>query len=340
MSQQSNPIVIFGSRGDQHADATWRALAARGHEALFIDAQRFPADLPLSLGALRPQIEIAGLHLDRPAAVYVRSLYTSPIAYGAGAEAEMAADWRRTLAVYRERTSLLSAVLLRWERAGVPLYNPVSAQTSITKPYQLSLLAEAGLPVPATLWSNDPAQVRRFAAGRRVVYKPVVGGAATRALTSADLSDERLATLAAAPVTFQELLPGDDVRVYVIDGRIAAALRIESDAIDFRQNERSIAQIELPAAVRAQCLRAAELIGLRFTGMDLKRDEHGTLRFLELNPSPMFLGFDARAGTRILDALCDALLAHLDPAGGADPGRRRQGRRRRSAPPAGRSAVL
>ena len=50
---------------------------------------------------------------------------------------------------------------------------------------------------------------------------------------------------------------------------------------------------------------------LRFTGMDLKRDSDGTLRFLELNGSPMFLCFDARAGTDIAGCLAARLVSWL-----------------------------
>ena len=43
--------------------------------------------------------------------------------------------------------------------------------------------------------------------------------------------------------------------------------------------------------------------------MDLKADATGALKILELNPSPMFLGFDRKSGSNILGALCDALAA-------------------------------
>jgi glutathione synthase/RimK-type ligase-like ATP-grasp enzyme len=164
--------------------------------------------------------------------------------------------------------------------------------------------------VPRTLWSNDPDEVARFSRQGPVIYKPVSGGARTRKLTVADLQPERLAKLSAAPVTFQELLPGDDVRVYVIDGRIRARLRIITQEIDFRQAEESIERIELPAEVDAQCIRAAKILGLRYTGMDLKADCDGKYHILELNPSAMFLGFDRMAGTDVCGDLANALLSH------------------------------
>lgn len=305
------PIVIVGSLRDDHCRAVHERLRARGHEPFVLDAQRFPEELPIALGQALDDIVIEGRRMGRPAAAYVRSLYQSPAGYGVDADEAMKEDWRRTLTAFRERSTLLAAVLLRWERLGVPLYNPTTSSTNITKPYQLALLQAAGLPVPISLWSNDPAAVLAFCREHEAIYKPVAGGAATRKVEPRDLEPERLARLGAAPVCFQELLPGDDVRVYVIDGRIVCALRIETEAIDFRQHETRIDPIELPAEVAAQCIRAAEVIGLRYTGMDVKADRHGVQKILELNPSAMFLGFESRAGVDIGGALCDALAAHV-----------------------------
>ena len=192
----------------------------------------------------------------------------------------------------------------------MPFYNPLGSDWKLSKPLQLALLEQAGLPVPATIWTNDPDSVRRFADGRRVAYKPVAGGAATKELGPEDLTDERLGALKGAPVTFQELLAGDNIRVYCLDGRIVATMRVTSESLDYRQNEEVIEQVELPAEILDQCLRAASVLGLRWTGIDLRSDAVGTYRFLELNSSPMFLGFDANAGTNILEALVAALASH------------------------------
>ncbi|WAS91623.1 ATP-grasp domain-containing protein [Nannocystis punicea] len=305
-----SPIVIVGSLADPHAAAIFDGVRARGCEPVVLDAQRFPEDLPIALGEAPDAVVIEGRRVGRPAAVYVRSLYQSPAAYGVDADEAMKEDWRRTTLAFRERSTLLSAILLRWEALGAAFYNPSANSHNITKPYQLALLQAAGLPVPATLWSNDPAAVRRFCGEHEAVYKPVAGGAATRKVEARDLTDERLEKLQAAPVCFQELLPGDDVRVYVIDGRVVCALRIVTDAIDFRQHEQRIDRIELDDAVARECVRAAEVIGLRYTGMDIKADRHGRYKILELNPSAMFLGFEARAGVDIRGPLCDALVAH------------------------------
>jgi glutathione synthase/RimK-type ligase-like ATP-grasp enzyme len=276
-----------------------------------LDSQRFPEETRMSLGPSLEDVRLAGAPLGLPAAVYLRGLYGTPISFDVDAASEMEEDWHTTLVAFREKGEFLAALLLRWEEARVPIYNPLGPSDRLRKPFQLARLAEAGFPIPDTLWSNDPADVRAFAARHgRVAYKPVAGGAATRELTAADLDDARLSALAGAPVTFQELLPGEDLRVFVLDGKVIAAFRISSSALDYRQNEESVDAFEPDAALADTCLRATRLLGLRFTGMDLKRGADGALRVLELNPSPMFLGFDARGGTDVLGALARALAAH------------------------------
>jgi glutathione synthase/RimK-type ligase-like ATP-grasp enzyme len=304
------PIVIVGALEDLHTRAIYDGVRERGHEPFVLNAQAFPEHMTLSLGEAANAIAIDGRSLGRPAAAYVRSLYQNPAGFGVEADEAMKTNWRRTMLAFRERSTPLSAILLRWEMTGTAIYNPTKSSVNITKPYQLSLLHAAGLPVPATLWSNDPTAVRRFCTEHETVYKPVTGGAATRKVEPKDLTDERLSRLQSAPVCFQELLPGDDVRVYVIDGRVICALKIVTEAIDFRQHEQAIEPIELPADVQQQCIDATDILGLRFTGMDIKGDRQGRYRILELNPSPMFLGFESRAGVDIKGPLCDALVSH------------------------------
>ncbi|HEX8699910.1 MAG TPA: hypothetical protein VF815_13790 [Myxococcaceae bacterium] len=306
-STQAGPVVVVGSREDEHVDAVSRRLEAEGVDTFVMDARAFPERTRLELTDSLEGITVDGRRVGRPRAVYLRGLHAHPLSFGTDATESMDEDWRTTLIAFREKATTLMGLVSRWEAQGVPLYNGVSSEWRCYKPAQLALLKAAGLPVPETLWTNEPAAVRRFAAGRRVAYKPVTGGAATRELTPEDLTEERLGALESAPVTFQELLPGEDLRVYVLDGRIIASLKITSSALDFRQHEERIEQVELPPEVARQCLRATEVLGLRWTGMDLKRGADGVLKFLELNASPMFLGFDARAGTDILGHLTRAL---------------------------------
>jgi glutathione synthase/RimK-type ligase-like ATP-grasp enzyme len=310
MASSGNLIVIVGSLKDDHVRAVQSGIQAIGHDPVIFDAMKFPEELPISISQKSDSISIDGKEMGRPSAVYVRSLYQDPSGYGVDVEEEMKENWRRTMMAFRESSTLLSSILLRWDQLGVPMFNPPKAQMNITKPYQIALLQEAGLPVPETLWSNDPVAVKAFCKDQERIYKPVSGGAATQIVSPEDLTDERLESLAGAPVTFQEILPGDDVRVFIIEGDITCSLRIESDEIDFRQNEKKIEPIDLPDKVKEQCIKAMSVVGLRFTGMDIKADRHGEYKILELNPSAMFLGFEKLGGVEICRPFCEAIARH------------------------------
>jgi glutathione synthase/RimK-type ligase-like ATP-grasp enzyme len=302
-------IVLVGSEEDDHVRAVRDALRKNGVEPLVLDSLKFPNGPRLSMGPGIEETTLDDRDVGRPGAVYLRSLYLTPLAFGVDAKKDMDEDWRTTLVIFREKAEVLLSVCRRWEALDVPIYNPITVSDAVRKPYQMSLLANAGLPVPRTLWSNDPQAVLRFSAGERVAYKPVAGGAATRELAPEDLTERRLSSLSNAAVTFQELLPGTDMRAFVLDGKIISAYRIVTDSLDYRQNEEKVESISLTTEVADICLRAAAVAQLRFTGMDLKVAADGRPRILELNPSPMFLGFDRLAGTDVLGKLASALIA-------------------------------
>jgi hypothetical protein len=308
-SKQQPPIVLLGADDDEHIEAIASELQARGERPLLIDPRRFPRQLSVSLGAEMADIRIGDAAALVPRSVYVRSLYTDPLGYKSNVDQSMEKNWRRTSVALNERWHVLSSLLLRWSALGSRLYNSAECALPLTKPFQLALLRRAGLPVPHTLWTNDPAAVQEFCAKRGdTIYKPVHGGAHTRQLEPRDLEPARLARLGASPVCFQELLPGRNLRVYVVDERVVCALSVESEQLDFREVEPKVTAIELGPELERQCIEAARCLGLRFTGMDLREDAQGRPLFLELNSSPMFLGFEQLANVKIGTFLCDALL--------------------------------
>jgi glutathione synthase/RimK-type ligase-like ATP-grasp enzyme len=256
-------VVIVAPSDDEHAIAVRDRLTAKGAAASILD---FGEKLSISLGSHPRTITVGGKRVT-PAAVYVRS---------------------------HELAELPLAILHRWERLGTPIWNPLSALAQLSEPYQLALLAAGGIPVPDSLWTNDPAAVRAFGAGRSIVTKPVSGG------TTSPVHDLEL--LRRAPACFQEQLPGHDVRVYVLDGTVVSVIEIQpGDELRVRG---------LTPDLRDVCVRAASVLGLRFAAIELKANAAGQLKVLRLDPSPPFLDFDTRAGTKI----GDALLARLSSA--------------------------
>jgi glutathione synthase/RimK-type ligase-like ATP-grasp enzyme len=208
----------------------------------------------------------------------------------------------------REYRSLLTSALRHVEAHDVPIVNSVSA-TSLhaLKPHQIDAFAEAGVPVPATLATNDPAAVESFVQSHdAVVYKPVAGGGYAREVSATDLTGDRLDTLANAPVQFQERVDGRNLRAFVLDGDVVAAGELQTDALDYRTDDHDVAPVELDPAVERTVVRATETLDLTFAGVDVI-DTESAFVVLEANPSPMFATFDRLAGTDVAGALAEWL---------------------------------
>lgn len=178
-----------------------------------------------------------------------------------------------------------------------------------TKAYQLFVLAQNGFRVPKTLISNDSEEIINFAEENdfKLIYKPVQGGCHTKPLSKDELTKEKLESLKAGAVQFQEKLDGIDIRVYVIEDKIFAA-EIHSETVDFREDiNAKIIPVTLPSDVEKQCLKIMKLFELKFSGIDIKTKSNGEYVFIEANPAPMFIGFEKQSGYNISENLCNLL---------------------------------
>ncbi len=297
-------VLILGGTDDEHAVHITEYLRKRGGDAELLDSRWFPAELKLAFEPGRGSWTVrlpGGRTLDSR---QIRSVYwrcynnvTQPVLPDAE-QAYIAFNDARSLF-----ESLLIQLPVRWVNGwrGYQLHQ--------TKPAALALVAALGVPVPATILGNDPEAVRAFAARYpRCIFKPVQGGAHTRRVTVGHLTDENLQSLAIAPVTLQEEVPGTNIRAFVI-GRRLLACEIRSGDVDFRDSDDPhIVPHTLPAAVQRQCFAAAEALSLVWSGIDLRLTPEGRYVFLEANPSPMFLGFESRSGLPLTDSLADLLL--------------------------------
>ncbi len=265
-----------------------------------LDLSSFPATVRLSLlddVASADGIDVAGVR-----GWYVRGV-PLPLPFLAVSRREYAAG--------RERRSFVTAFLAALGRAGTVFVNPPACMAQhFHKLDQLRRLREAGVPVPQTLATNDPRAVVEFAASvdGSLVYKPIAGGGLCRRVSAEDLAEERLRTLAAAPVLFQEEVPGRNLRIYVVGGRVVASYEIVSDQVDYRGAESAVVPMSLEDDEGEACRRAAAACGMTFTGVDVKRRDDGSFAVLECNPSPMFAAIERRTGAPAVSA---ALADHL-----------------------------
>lgn len=306
-------ILILGGPDDEHAAHIYGHLRGRGRDTEYLDSRSFPAGLTVAFDPIRDDGWLrlpTGRRVGWQAvsAVYWRSYPgVGPVELPDAGQAMIAGNDARGLF-----ESLLMRLPARWVNGWDAF------RLHQTKPAQLAMVAEVGLPTPATMLGNDPEAVRAFAAEHpRCVFKPIQGGAHTRRLTAQHLSDAALQRLALAPVTIQEEVPGTDIRVFVVGDRVLAC-EVRTDSLDFRDDpDPRIVPCELPADVADGCRKAARALHLLWTGIDLRRTPDGRFVFLEANPSPMFLGFEERSGLPLTAALAELL---LEPRADRPPG--------------------
>lgn len=196
------------------------------------------------------------------------------------------------------------------------------------KPLQLRVAREVGLEVPRTLFTNDPAAVRDFAA-------ECEGGIVTKMLSSFAVYDGRggeqvvftnrvraedladLEGLRLCPMTFQESVPKRlELRATVVGGRVFTA-SIDSGAKaraadDWRREGAALVgeweHYQLPPNVEGRLLRLADEFGLNYGAADFILTPDGRHVFLEINPAGEFFWLEQRPGLPVSAALADVLL--------------------------------
>lgn len=194
----------------------------------------------------------------------------------------------------------------------------------VQKLAQLQLAREREIPVPPTLVTTNPDDVEEFRDRYGdVVYKPVSGGGYAHRLTDEKWASDR-SRLRKTPVQFQPRVPGDDYRVYVLDGEVASAARFEmpDDEVDYRTDGTPVAATaDLPASLAAAARESVDAVGMEFGGADFILSPRDRLPFdpavdpgedpvpvlLEVNDAPMFGRFDDELGTDTADALAEYL---------------------------------
>ena len=198
--------------------------------------------------------------------------------------------------------------------------HPASVWRAEFKPFQLCAAAEAGLPIPRTVITNDPGVVRSaFTKFGQMIAKPVRSGYLTQAgkefsiFTSQVLAEhlDELEDVRLSPAIYQELVPKlFDVRVTVVGRRLfAAAIDSQSDPeaiIDWRRTGNPKLphhRIDLPSSLSVALLRLMDDLNLAFGAIDMIQRENGEFVFLEVNPSGQWLWLDDMLQFGISDAV-------------------------------------
>lgn len=205
---------------------------------------------------------------------------------------------------------------LVWSIPALWVNDPKAERLAVRKLVQLQAAARAGLAVPETLVTNDPAQAAEFVASRpgRVVYKRTGTRRAefseTRLVEERDLA--RLPSIRTAPTTFQDYVDAvADIRVAWIGGQ-EHAVRIDSQAGIGKVDSRLDISVDftpyrLPPSVSAALTELMHALGLVHGVLDLRVGVDGEIYFLEVNPQGQFAFMEIKTGLPIFDTLADLL---------------------------------
>lgn len=328
-------ILIASDITDIHAAAVAYALRRKGHDCEMLYTPDFPTLLTLSLH-VDPQ--------DRANAVLLRGPDVLQEDRGDGFDAV----WRRRPAgvvlpddmhpgdrevAERQGEAMLAGFFAFLERRPDTFWvnSLASDATAQQKPFQLRSAVRAGLQVPETLFSNDPARIREFIRrhGGVAAYKLMrpaswmaeedgktrVYGAYTTPVSEDDLPDDD-EMIQLCPGIFQPLLSKSfEVRVCCL-GDFFVAARINSQdseraSTDWRAGQFHVGMepYELPAEVTAACRRLLADLGLAAASLDFVVDPEGRHIFLEVNPQGQFLFLETRTGAPLLDMFAEFLIA-------------------------------
>jgi len=202
---------------------------------------------------------------------------------------------------------------------GIPLVNDLDAIRLTSNQFlTLQVLAQAGIPVPDTLFINAPDSLDEmpgFLTERPVVVKQInghQGSGVALARSRAELEhlvNTRLDKTQGLLLQ-QYLAPAgrQDIRALVIGGKIAGAMRLTPPKGEFRANYHlgaSSRAHDLSAAAARVALAAAEAVGLDIAGVDLIIDAEERVFVIEINYSPGFKGLEAATGLDIAGLIID-----------------------------------
>lgn len=303
-------VGIVAHSADETAQGISNAVRQRGGAPIIWDTTYFPESSLASLD--NTALSVGDVVLDDLRCFYVKSLpLTVPIYKLPELRSRAANGWPAKWVATRERFSFLASALGCLDDGTRTFVNSMHRiDIHSLKPQQMCWLARAGVRVPETLTTNDGEAVKAFVAKHRsVVFKPLGGGALVVSLIDEDLTTDRLKLLRLAPVTFQERIVGREFRVYVLAGQVIGAFETPTDTYaDARYNLSRAQPVQPPEAVCQACIRAAAVLSLTLTAVDVRLDEQGPA-VLDCNPTASIADYQPIGGP-IFTHVAEYLLAH------------------------------
>ncbi len=312
-------VLIVTNDHDEHADAVIVELNRRNVPVFRFHPEDFPHACGVSLeitdGRINGELRSADHHVtfdDICAAWYRRSrnLYMGAVTR----TTEKLDDY-----VQAQSTATVVAVCAGLETLWVS--HPFKLRRGEVKATQLALASRAGLKIPQTLISNDPARAASFVGAlgdTACAIKPLMAIGVTDQhgyrlpLTTTLPQGHSLDSLALAPTMLQPYVDkAFELRCVVIGERTFCA-KLDSQAdeksrIDWRGGDPAHEVFTLPAHVEASIHRLMDAFELNFASLDMIVTPEDEYVFLELNPNGQWLWLEYELGLPLVSCMADLL---------------------------------
>ena len=214
------------------------------------------------------------------------------------------------------------AILRHLERLGVPMVNSSSSiESTKDKLYAHQIFAEQGIPTPKTLLVKHPinANLVQKEIGFPAVVKIMAGsyGKGVYQVTSksrfVDFIDFAHGINTDEAIIVQEYIdthPGEDLRVFVVGGKVLGAMKRSAKDGSFKANISRGGEgvaYELTPQIEKIALKVCKSLELEVAGVDLLFGKDGFL-VCEANSAPGFKGFEQATGIDVAKAIIDYAL--------------------------------
>mgnify|MGYP001458552134 CR=1 FL=1 len=197
-----------------------------------------------------------------------------------------------------------TAIVRQFEMQGVYTTSAsIAIVRSRDKLRSLQLLSKSGVGIPKTVFSRNTADIDDLleqVGGTPVIIKLARGThgngvvlAETKKAAKSVLQAFYLNNEDGTNILLQEFVEesaGEDIRAFVVGGRVVASMKRQSLDDDFRSNLHQGGEgvaIKLTDEEKKTAIKAAKAMGLPICGVDMMRSSRGPL-VLEVNSSPGF----------------------------------------------------
>ena len=212
------------------------------------------------------------------------------------------------------------ALLRQFKHLGVYCLNSADAITqSRDKLFASLLFSENDINIPITGFAKSPMDTKdliRMINGAPLIIK-LLESTQGRGVVLAETNKAAESVINAfksvkTNILVQEIIKeanGQDIRCFVVNGRVVAAMQRQAEKGEFRANIHQGGQaslIKITAEERKLALKATKVLNLAVAGVDIIRSNKGPL-LLEVNSSPGLEGIEKATGTDIANTMIQAI---------------------------------